>query len=354
MISEIFLTTSEVSTQAWLELFNHISILNGNFRRWNFWIQIEKGEVRYFARTRKELPTVIGNLGEFLLKKVAETETEPTAKKKSCYLVKRKEKNILDVYDANEVKKNRILKLCKIAVFSVKRDYFWFRTYFYLENKKGAILKERALFTTPQELCSINFSEHSRFVYKKDACKYLNIEKSLHLFKSSSEDAILKVDAFPYLMGDYYLKLNEYDFDKHSIIVGASGTGKSKLICSIVEKLARRKEYRDCYKIVMIDPHASMAKDIEGIEAATSINFENVQNSIDLFSHIGKDMTASIELILSLLKGLIKDQYNSKLERVLRQSICLLLTKNDLTFSNLKKVILDMDYRNNLLNQLED
>ena len=353
IVSEVFLTSNEVKPEAWLELLNHISHLNGILRRWNLWIQIENNEVRYFVQTRKELPTVIGSLGDFLIKKVEEGEGEPKSSYRFFYLIKRREKNILDVYDTHEIKKRNLLKLSKISIFSIKRDYFWFRTYLYLANKKGQLIKKRALFSIPHELCSIDFSEHNRFVYKKDACKYLNIEKSLHLFKSNKEDAILKVDTFPYLTGDYYLKLNEYDFDKHSVIVGASGTGKSKLICSFVAELGKRQEYREKYKVVMIDPHASMAKDIEGIERTKVINFETVKNSIDLFTHIGKDITASTELILSLLKGLMGDQYNSKLERVLRQSICLLLTKNELTFKNLRKVILDMYYRNNLLKELE-
>ena len=353
IISEIFLTSNEIGSESWLELFNNISNLNGKLRRWNFWIQIENNEIRYFTSTRKELPTVIGDLGDFLIKKIDEEEKNIDAKYSLPYIIKRKEKNILDVFDTQEIKRRKVLTLTKISVFTIKRDYFLFRTYLYLKQNEK-LFKKRALFAIPQELCSVNFSEHSRFVYKKDACKYLNIEKSLHLFKTNKEDAILKVDTFPYLAGDYYLKLNEYDFDKHSIIVGASGTGKSKLICSIIASLAKKQEYRDKYKVVMIDPHASMAKDIEGIDKTKVINFESIKNSIDLFTNIGKDIAASIELILSLLKGLIQDQYNSKLERVLRQTICLLLTKNELTFQNLRKVILDMDYRNKLLKELEN
>ncbi len=354
VISEIFLTSNEIEENAWNQLFNHISNLNGKLRIWNFWIQIENNEVRYYVRTRKELPTVIGNLGDFLIKKVGEGEEKLKAKKSFPYIVKRKEKNILDIFDSFEVKKEKNLVLTKISVFAIKRDYYLYHTYLYSLNKYGKLLRKRALFSISYQLCTINFSEHSRFVYKKDACKYLNIEKSLHLFRTNKEDSILKVDAFPYLTGDYYLKLNEYDFDKHSVIVGASGTGKSKLICSIIANLSKKKEYREKYKIVMIDPHASIAKDIDGIPATKVINFENVKNSINLFNSIGKDVTASIELILSLLKGLIKDQYNSKLERVLRQTICLLLTKNELTFQNLRKVILDINYRNELLKELEN
>ena len=119
IISEIFLTSSEIEEKAWNQLFNHISNLNGKLKKWNFWIQIENNEVRYFVRTRKELPTVIGNLGDFLIKKVGEEETKLEAKKSFPYIVKRKEKNILDIFDNFEVKKGKNLILTKISVFAI-------------------------------------------------------------------------------------------------------------------------------------------------------------------------------------------------------------------------------------------
>ena len=37
----------------------------------------------------------------------------------------------------------------------------------------------------------------------------------------------MSVDTFPYLQGDFYLNQNNFSFDKHSIIMGSSGCGKS-------------------------------------------------------------------------------------------------------------------------------
>ena len=48
------------------------------------------------------------------------------------------------------------------------------------------------------------------------------------------------------------------------------------------------------------------------------------------------------------------DLFNSKLERILRHSIHLLLIKNSLNFTNLRKLILDMEYRNSILNSSEN
>lgn len=358
-LTEIFLTTDQVSEESWLKLLNSISNLNGIFRRWNLWVQIENNEVRYFVQTNKRLPTVVSALGEFLLKEIEQEQEELDSNFGFFYIFlaffKKKENSILDSFDYNEMRKHRKLKYTKFTFLSLKQDYFRFHTRLYFEKEgKKSLNREFALFSIPQNLLSIDFAQHSRFLYKKDAKKYLNIEKSLHLLKNEKQDAVLKVDTFPYLSGDYYLNLNEYDFDVHSLVVGASGTGKSKFISNFVSNLAKREEYRDKYKVVIIDPHAALEEDIGGLELTDVIDFKTLENSIDLFVNAGKDTIVSTELMLSLLKGLMADQYNSKVERVLRHSIYTLLVKQDLSFNNIRRIILDTNYRNQLVRELED
>ena len=70
-----------------------------------------------------------------------------------------------------------------------------------------------------------------------------------------------------------------------------------------------------------------------------------MEDSVNLFMNSGKDVVTSTELILTLFQSLIADLYNSKLERVLRHSIYTLLVKKKLSFSNLRKFILEIEYR---------
>ena len=357
--TEIFLTSEHVTEESWLNLLNGISNLNGLFHKWSLWTRIENNEVRYFVQTRRQLPTVVSSLGDFLLKQIEAVEEEPASSLGLFYLFlgffKKKENSVLDVYDYNETRKNRQMKFAKFTMFPLKQNYFRFHTRLYFKKENSKKLKRRfALFSIPQTLLSINFAEHNRFLYKKDAKKYLNIEKSLHLLKNEKQDPVLKVDTFPYLAGNYYLNLSEYDFDVHSLVVGASGTGKSKFMSNFISNLASREEYRNKYKVVVIDPHAALEKDIGGLENTEVIDFKTLENSMDLFVNTGKDPIVSTELMLSLLKGLMADQYNSKAERVLRHSIYALLVKGDLSFNNLRRMVLDMDYRNNLLGELEE
>ena len=185
------------------------------------------------------------------------------------------------------------------------------------------------------------------------AIKYLDIQKSLHLFTSDSKDAILNVDTFPYLPNNYYLPPKNYDFDRHSMIIGSSGTGKSKLISSLVSTIATNNNYSDKYKVVIIDPHAALENDIGGLKNTNVIDFKSIENSLDLFINNSEDAVSSTELILSLFKTLIADQYNSRLERVLRHSIHLLTLDGSLNFTNLRNLILNSEYRTSLIKKHE-
>ena len=113
----------------------------------------------------------------------------------------------------------------------------------------------------------MDFSKHTRFSYVKEGSKYLQIQKSIHMFETDEgKDNILEVNTFPYSQNKYFLNIENYDFDKHSLIVGGSGTGKSKLIAQMIKNIYENKYFRHDYKIIMIDPHSSIENDIGGLD----------------------------------------------------------------------------------------
>jgi hypothetical protein len=146
------------------------------------------------------------------------------------------------------------------------------------------------------------------------------------------------------------LNLNSFDFNKHSLVVGGSGTGKSKMICSMISKILQNPNYRMKYKVVVIDPHCSMENDIGNLDGTEILDFKTKNSSLNLFSNSNQDVSASSELMLMLFKNLIGDNYNSKLERVLRHSISVLLYNKSLSFQNLRKLLLNVQTRNSFLN----
>lgn len=218
-VFEIFLTTDCVTEENWLKFILYISKLNGRFRTWKIYIKIEKNNVRYFIKTKNDMPTTLTDLNDFLLQRVENADLNfNILGLKSLYLVTKKEKSIVDIYDKNESKTSRKMEMAQVKIFSVTKNNFLYSSSarFLKENRK---IYKKFLFNIPHQFLSIDFSKHTRFLYRKDIKRYLNIEKTVKLFESDNKNAILKVNAFPYLQDDYFLNLNKYDFDKHSLVI---------------------------------------------------------------------------------------------------------------------------------------
>lgn len=345
---EILLTSNYVSEESWLNFIFSISKINGWLKTWKIYVEIKLNEVKYFIKSPRKLPPAIGTLGDFLLKPI-DTKEKISYTLSFPYYMSTKYPCILDIFDRNESKFSRKLEITEITFLSYKRDNFLSFTKLFFRTKNNKLKRKSGLLNIPHTFLSIDFSKHNRFFHQKDAIKYLDIRKSLHCLSSNDANSVLKVDAFPYLADDYYLSTNNYDFDKHSVVIGSSGTGKSKFMSSLIYNISKNPNYKEQYKIVIIDPHASLKNDIGGLDNTSILDFKTLEKSIDLLSKSSKDNVTSTELLMSLFTTLMGDLFNSKLERVLRHSIHLLLIQDLLSFNNLRKLILDINYRNTLL-----
>ena len=353
-IFEIFPTSSFVENEEWLKLILKISKINGKFRFWNLWIYIENNYIRYFIETKRVLPPVISDLGDFLIKKSDKFSNEKS-KLGMPFICTNNYKKLLEVYDRFETRKNQKIKKIKIKIFSHKSDNYFSTTHLYLNNEERKTIRKKVFFNSSiDKFISIDFSTHTRFFYQKSEAKYLETKKVINILSDSDKNAVLKADVFPYLQEELYLNYKNYDFYKHSIVIGASGTGKSKFISSIIKKISQNNEDKDKYKVIVIDPHANMEKDIGGLENTDVIDFKSEESSINLFQNSAIDIIAEVESIMSIFKNIIADNYNSKLERVLRYSLHLLLEKGEFNLVNLRKLLIEIEYRNKIIKELED
>ena len=347
LTSEIYLTKKFISKEEWLELIKTISNYNGIFRRWKIIITNDRNQIRYFVKTRCSLPATINNLHSFLLKPVKEiTAPKPSY---TLFSLPKIGSSIIDLINYSEIRNKGTLEYLEISFLKLYEDNIKSRIKYYL-NKNGIIKKYNIIFATPTSILSTDFEGNKRYFYKSSP-KYLEINKILHLLNTDSNNALLSVDTFPYLQGKFYLNQNSFSFDKHSIIMGSSGCGKSKFISLLINNINKSESLKRKYKVVVIDPHAALEQDIGGIGKV--IDFKSSLDSIDLFINNNDDIVASTELLLDLLKSFIADQYNSKLERVLRHSIHLLLTDESFNFRNLRRLILDLEHRNDLIKKLK-
>lgn len=345
--SEIYLIKKNISQEEWQELINTISTYNGYFKKWQLIITFENNKVRYFSKTHCSLPASINNSKSFILKSSPYQATKSSLLSIPLFIAIGS--NAVDIKNYFDFKGNEKLSSIEITLTKIS-DNKIINNIIIKTTKNNQIKQYKLLLGIAQTILSINFESNYNLTYKS-APKYLDISKCLHLLKTEKTNSILSVDTFPYLQGEYYLDQNSINFNKHSIVFGSSGCGKSKFLSLFINNIYQNDEFKNNYKVVVIDPHASLEKDIGGIGRV--VDFKNDFDSINLFSNNIEDAVVSVELLLDVFKGLIPNNYNSKLERVLRHSLYLLLTSNQFNFKYLRKLLTDLEYRNTLIKQNE-
>lgn len=346
--SEIYLTKNYVLKKEWEDLINVISNYNGLLKNWKIIIENNSNQLRYFIKSDCSLPATINGLNAFLMKNIENNKLYYSYL--SLPLFTNTENNIIDIINYLEIKNKGTLNFIEITFKKLSKNNIKKKIVIYL-TKNGNTKKYRLLLSNPTNILSVDFDNNKRYFFKS-APKYLDINKILHLLSTDINSSIFKIDTFPYLQGDFYLNQNNFSFDKHSVVLGASGTGKSKFLSLLINNIYKNSDLKQRYKIVIIDPHAALEDDIGGISRV--IDFKTTLDSIDLFINNPNDVISSTELLLELFKSLIADQYNSKLERVLRHSIYVLLLDNSFNFSNLRKILLELEYRNFLIKKLKN
>ena len=345
-IYEIILSKDEIEQSDWEELFMEVSKINGLMNTWRFYVIIEKNVFRYFVESDYDLPPILSFSDGFFLKE----ENNCVRVKKlfyKLYYVTNAEEKISDIYDINESKHNQILKQVEIKVKLITPTRYFTKTFLYLY--KGNKLKKfkTLLFISTTQLAE-NFSENTRFICKKTSRKYLEISKCVEVFSEQKQsNTLLQIDGFPYYRNNYYLNMDKFDFDKHSLIVGASGCGKTKFIATFINNIYAN--YKDDYKIIMIDPHGAIIDELQNMKDMRLVDMKTQSTSIDLMLNSRELCNTNTEILIEIFKDLFGKEYNSKLERVLRHSIYLLLKLEMLTFSNLRRLITQVEYRNRII-----
>ncbi len=341
-VYELFLTKKYVESTKWNELFEIIAKYNGLFNKFQIILYINNNIIHYYLKTKCSLPPVINGLDSFLLH---EDDLNIDNVNNNFIYFASFNNNIIDIKNKLEIKNKGTLKY---VIITIKKgiNKLKHKTKIIL-TKNNYINAYKIYFSLPSNLLSIDFIKNYNILYKS-APKYLDISKTINLFNNNTNTSLFKIETFPYLQGPYYLDLNNYNFAVHSVIFGSSGCGKSKFISNFINNLYKIPNNINNYRILLIDPHAALENEIGGIGRV--IDFKNKENSINLFQNNSEDIIVSVELLIDLFKGLITNNYNSKLERVLRHSIYLLLASNNFNFTNLRKVLLDLEYRSNLIN----
>ncbi len=339
---EIFLGSGHVSPAEWQSFFATLQRYLGRFNSWSLQVVFEHHIIHYYLVSPLALPSSL-QLTNFLLKPAQSPQFSTACT--SWPVIHRFEDNCAKL--ATNLQTKRLHLQALTINFSGWNRGIIGCIHASVLNQAGTA-QSRLVLAPPATLLSVDFDQSKNFTYKKIP-KYLNLDKIVPLFQPSQEDGLLKIDTFPYESAEAYLWPEQYDFAKHSLILGGSGMGKSKYIASIIHHLYQK--HANDYQIVVIDPHDALKDDLVHISERIVVDFAKPDTSIDLFATRTQELSASIELMLSLFQSLIADNYNSRLERVLRYGVYLLSIAQNFTFANLRRLLLDLDYRQQLLKQ---
>lgn len=344
---EILFQDGNLEKEQWEQFFSFMTRYLGFLKSWKLYLKIKDHQIHFYIQTKYALQSMMNGLSFFCFQEKSFQILEPYQIGKP--IVNWNGENFLDFYDKFLLKKKRKVTYIEVDFLTWSQEKFFYQAFCYYKVNNHRY-RSKVFFLSPSSFFTFDLTKTSRFVYKKIP-KYLNIQKYLGLFQKNDEDAFLQISTFPYSFHDSYLTLNQYDFARHSFVLGASGTGKSKFLSSFIERVYMDKNLQQKYKIIMIDPHAAMESDIGGLPDTVVIDFAETVSSLNLFASSNEDIIAQTELYLSLFSMMMQEQYNSKLERVLRFSLQLLLSIQKFTFSNLRNLLLESDYRTNLIHE---
>ncbi len=349
---EFFLLKDQVTKEDWQRLYNVFSQYVGLLKEFNVIVKIEENTIRYFVMSDKDLGVLSNNIEVGVLRPVKKSTIGlpvPSKVGKERLVLIKSGGDLLDLKEKYQVKKAKSLQFAVVKCRRINFEKAITHTYLYFQDAgRNWTVNHKVASVFPGFLFAVDFEANTRYLRKK-VSKYLDIQKTLHIMQSENLGSIFEVDTFPYLPRNYYLNLSSYDFDKHSFIIGASGSGKSKLITLMVDKLANSSGLKQNYRVIVIDPHASLESDLKGIQDSTVINFKSQNDGAELFGGAGTDISAATELTGTLFKSLLNEQHNPKLERVLRFALYVLMTAQIMSLDSLKRFVTDIEYRNQLL-----
>lgn len=349
---ELYILSDKLTTDDWNRLYQAVNGYSGKLNKFEIIFSCTDNIVRFFIGSNRDLSGLSNNIAGVVLRPIEHDQINipnTTAKERGLGIQFVTGGNLLDFKEKYGVKGGKDLQFAVFRVRSLVADKAAVKADFYFHHPSGhwgKIIKSMYLF--PAQLFAIDFATNTHYL-KKSIPKYLDLEKSMNILVSDQQSALFEVDTFPYFSHNYYLNLNSYEFDRHSFIVGASGSGKSKFIGLFIDRLSRGAMKMN-YRVIVIDPHASIAADLEHIKNSKIVNFSN--ESTELFSGSESDITAATELTATLFKSLLAEQFNPKLDRTLRFSLFVLFTAQNMHLDNLKRFLTDVELRNQILDHV--
>lgn len=334
MFYEIFLKEKKASPEDWKKVIDKIGAMAGYLSSLEIYIFFDSFLVSYYIEVKKALPSTIDGISSFFFKRC---DKPLFSKRKKRFFLLPILMNYMSLRDYIKSKYQENVCYYKLHIRKITEERYIAR---------GTCVTEEYEYqmplTFPFFYLAVDYNQNTH-IKTKSIPAYFDLTKHKSELKAKGDKNILSISGFPFSDKEYYYNIDSFSFWKHSIIFGSSGCGKSKFISSFIYNLYLH--YKDDYKVILIDPHASLEHEIGDLGQV--IRFIN-NNRINLFSANKGEIITNVEILISLFKNVIAN-YNAKLERVLRYSIFLLLKDKSFCFTNLRKLILELEYRNKII-----
>lgn len=339
---EILLQNDRVTGADWQRLMCSIAKHDHDFR---VEVVLGTGNMQWYVYTNDDISLVGKSIEEFLLQRTSRLPSNyPSSRRIRFALVPYK--NIVEQLEAQEITHHRQIYLILIACKQILTVKIYHVTILFRDERGGEYQSSYLRFTNPLMCFDIDFSANIK-IQKKAIPPYLKLGDVTRHFVPHKTNSFLEVNGFPYISRPMHVPLSAMDMEKHTLLVGQTGVGKSKCIELLVQNLAQNA--RDDTVVVVIDPHASLSFPYVNRPTRT---FDYIRTACNLFSSDAQPKIAT-ELTILLFKTLLEDQWTAKIERVLKYAVFVLFVQNQMTLGNVRTFLTDLPYRNEILHALD-
>ena len=227
---EVFLTAKSVSVEQWRALAVAITKMCRQGERFELRFVLEMPSLRIFLVTDRRIPNSIAKLEGFMFRQCeAQSIPEPTSFSFLPLAVEESD-SLINLIDKFAQKGLELIE----ASFVFRKIGWNYYTKVYLSLKQHDSVRMTSVFGAGLELLDLDLRD--RFIIERPP-KYLNLSKTLSLADTNRINPIMSINTHPYLQGEHYLNLNNYDFYKHSVVFGASGAGKTKFLSNFISEI---------------------------------------------------------------------------------------------------------------------
>jgi hypothetical protein len=344
---EIYIQKTKPSDNSWKNFINTIFDYDRNF---TIDIEFLGNDVNLYLYSNRDLSNLTTKILPFILKPIKPVRQDRVPHGSAYFFMLPSNKNLLEIKEHQEIKS----RLTLTRVLWHFNSFLKVRTntieLVFSDGSGGLKVAKEYLQSIPFNLLEkIDWSAAVK--YKRKAIPtYLNIDNELKMFTHEESEGFLEVEGFPYVNEPCYLSLKGFDFEKHTLILGQTGVGKSKLITLLVKKMDELR-LRDRYSIAVIDPHSAIFSDLNQVKGAANLDF--IKSYCDLFVK-GVDPKVATELTILLFKTMMADKFNPRLEQVLKYSSFALISAGEMSLGNLRKFLSELEFRKKILNGLSD